>query len=119
MPDELIPYAIESVARIRAAFARLVGEQEGTLRDHYLKPSISKGMRQTPHLVSASEVLWKTSRRAVDRAFDAQLTHPVAEGVGVEIQDFCSTLWTVHHFSGLLKGGQDVTPLHFLQRGQS
>jgi len=51
---------------------------------HLLKRVIGKGTRRPPHWVSADEALWKESRLAVARALDAELTHPVAKGVGVE-----------------------------------
>ena len=72
-----------------------------------------------PHLVSAGAALWKESRLAVARALDAELTHPVAKGVGMDIQDFRRALRPINHSICLLKGGQDMASLHFFQRGQS
>ena len=70
-------------------------------------------------MVSAAEVLWKESRRVVSRALDAKLTYPVAEGVGVEIQDSRRTPRPVNHPTCPLQGGQDMAALHFFQRGES
>jgi len=70
-------------------------------------------------LVSAGEALWKESRRAVGGALDAEFAHPVAEGVGVEIQDFRRTLRPINHSGCPLKGGQDMASLHFFQGGES
>ena len=58
-----------------------------------------------PHLVSTDEALSKESRPAVGRALDAELIHPVAKGIGVEIQDFRRTLRPINHSICLLKGG--------------
>jgi hypothetical protein len=55
----------------------------------------------------------------VGRALDAELIHPVAKGVGMEIQDFRRTPRAINHSSCLLKSSQDMASLHFFQRGQS
>jgi hypothetical protein len=72
-----------------------------------------------PHLVSAGAALWKESRLAVARTLDAELTHPVAKRVGMDIQDSRRTFRPINHSVCLLKGGQDMASLHFFQRGQS
>src|ERR1700690_1746562 len=64
-------------------------------------------------------VLRRESRPAVGRALDAELAHPVAKGVGMEIQDFSRSLRPVDHPICLLKGCLDVASLHFFQRGQA
>ena len=64
-------------------------------------------------------VLRRESRPAVGRALDAELAHPVAKGVGMEIQDSRRTLRPINHSIGLLKGGLDMASLHFFQRGQA
>ena len=86
---------------------------------HSLRRAFGKATRRPPHLVCASEVFRKESRRAVARALDAELSHPVAEGVGMEIQDFRRTSWPVNHSTCPLKGSQDMVSLHFFQGGES
>jgi hypothetical protein len=80
--------------------------------------AISKRTRRSPHLVSADKVMPK-SRLAVGKALDAELTHPMAQGVGMEIQDSRRTLRPMNHSICLLKGGQDMVSLHLFQRRQS
>jgi hypothetical protein len=58
--------------------------------------AIGKWTRRSPHLVSADEVM-PESRLAVGRALDAELTHPVAQGVGMEIQDSRGPLRPIDH----------------------
>ena len=55
---------------------------------------------------------------AVVRALDAELTHPVAKGVGMDIQDSRRTLRPINHSTCLLKGGQYMASLDFFQGGQ-
>ena len=80
---------------------------------------MGEGPGRPPNVVGAGEALWKESRRAVGGALDAEFAHPVAEGVGVEIQDFRRTPGPVDHSICLLKGGQDMASLHFFQGGES
>jgi hypothetical protein len=80
--------------------------------------AIGKLTWHPPHLVSADEVM-PESRPAVDSALDAELTHPVAKRVGMEIQDSRRTLRPINHPICLLKGGQDMVSLHLFQRRQS
>jgi hypothetical protein len=84
----------------------------------YFARAIGKWNRRSPHLVSADEVM-PESRLAVGRALDAELTHPVAQGVGMEIQDSRRTLRPINHSICPLKGGPDVVSLHLFQRRQS
>ena len=53
--------------------------------------------------------------RVVAGAPDSKLLHPMAEGVGVEIQDFSCALWSLDHSARLLKSGKDMTALYLLQ----
>src|SRR5579862_3255501 len=106
----------QSVSRIWRCFQTpQVGVTKATFS---FKRAIDKGTRRPPHLVSADELLWRESRLAVGRALDAELTHPVAKGVGMEIQDSRRTLRPINHSICLLKGSQDMASLHFFQRGQ-
>ena len=54
------------------------------------------------------------SRLAVGGALNAELAHPVAKGVGMEIQNLCGTPRPIHHSISLLKGRLDMASLHFL-----
>jgi hypothetical protein len=83
------------------------------------KRVIDKRTRRPPHLVNGGEGAWKESRLAVGRGLDAELFHPVAKGVGMEIQNSRRTLWPINHSTCLLKGGQNMASLHFFHRGQS
>jgi hypothetical protein len=56
---------------------------------------------------------------AVARALDAELTHPVAKGVGMDIQDSRRTLRPINHSTCLLKSGQYMASLDFFQGGKS
>jgi hypothetical protein len=59
-------------------------------------------------LVSAGEPFSNESRLAVGGALNAELAHPVAKGVGIEIRNLRGALWPIHHSIGLPKGGQDT-----------
>ena len=49
-------------------------------------------------------------------ALDAELRHPVAKGVRVEIQDRRRALRTLHHPTTLLEGSEDMISLYLFQR---
>jgi hypothetical protein len=52
----------------------------------------------------------------VTRSLDAELIHPVAQRVWVEIQDPRRTFWTIHHSTSMLKSGKDVVSIYLVQR---
>ena len=83
-----------------------------------LKGAIGKESRRPPHLVSVARCGGE-SRLAVARALDAELTHPVAKGVGMDIQDSRRTLRPINHSTCLLKSGQYMASLDFFQGGKS
>lgn len=89
------------------------------LKRRFTPIEISAKGTTPPHFVSACGALRSESRLAVARALDAQLAHPVAKGVGMDIQDFSRTPRPINHSFCLLKGRHDVASLHFLQCGQS
>ena len=72
--------------------------------------------QKPPHLVITRELVWEKLRWAVARSLDAELIHPVAKRVWMKVQDIRRALWTVHHSTGMLKGGEDMVSVHFLQR---
>jgi hypothetical protein len=80
--------------------------------------AIGKWTRRSPHLVNADEVMPK-SRLAVGRSLDAELTHPVAQGIGMEIQNSRCAFRAMNHSICLLKGGHDMVSLYLCQRRQS
>jgi hypothetical protein len=80
---------------------------------------IRKGNAPTTTFVGAKEVFWKELGWAVGLALDAELSYPVAEGVGMDIQDFRRTSWPVNHSTCLLKGSQDMASLLFFHGGES
>jgi hypothetical protein len=55
-------------------------------------------------------------RWAVTRSLDAELIHPVAKRVWMEVQDPRRTVWTIHHSTGMLKSGEDVVSVYLVQR---
>jgi hypothetical protein len=71
-------------------------------------------IRRPPHLVSAGEPFSIESRLAVGGALNAELAHPVAKGVGMEIRRLRGALWPIHPSISLLQGGQDTAfhPAH-------
>jgi hypothetical protein len=58
-------------------------------------------------------------RRAVARAGDAKLLHPVTKRVGVNVYHFRCTLWTINHSPGLLKHSQDMVSVYLVEREAS
>jgi hypothetical protein len=52
----------------------------------------------------------------VTRSLDAELIHPVAKRVWMEVQDPRGTFWTIHHSTGMLKSGEDVVSVYLVQR---
>ena len=58
------------------------------------------------------------SQLAVSRALDGELIHPVAQGVGMEIQDSRRTLRPINHSACLLKSGPYMASLNLFQGGK-
>jgi hypothetical protein len=54
-------------------------------------------------------VLRRESRPAVGRALDAELTHPMAQGVGMKIQDFRRALRAINHAIRMPQGCLDMS----------
>jgi hypothetical protein len=71
-----------------------------------------------PYPAPSAEMSRRETRLAVARALDAELTHPVAKGIGMEIEDFRGTLRPIDHSILLMKDCLDMASLHFFQRGQ-
>jgi hypothetical protein len=85
----------------------------------FLRLGRQQTLLRPPHLVSAGEPFSNESRLAVGGALNAELAHPVAKGVGMEIQNLRGAVWPIHHSTSLLKGGLDMASLYFLQGAQS
>ncbi len=67
-------------------------------------------------MVITRKLVSEELRRAVTRSLDAELTHPVAKRVWMEVQDPRRTFWTIHHSTGMLKGGEDMISVYLVQR---
>jgi|SRR5580658_1743790 hypothetical protein len=83
-----------------------------------LKRSIGKGTGRPPHLVTTDDVLRRESRPAEGSALDPELSHPVAKGVGMEIEDSRRPFRPINHPIRLPKGDQNMASFHFFQGGQ-
>jgi hypothetical protein len=63
-------------------------------------------------------MLWKELRLAVGGALDPELGHPVAKGVGMEIEDPRRSFGPINHAIRVLKSKHDMGSFHLFQRGQ-
>jgi hypothetical protein len=69
-----------------------------------------------PYLVIMCGLVFEELRLAVASSFDAELIHPVSKRVWVNTQDLCRPLWTIHHATGMFKGGQNMISICLVQR---
>ena len=50
------------------------------------------------------------------RSLDSELIHPVAKCVGMNTQGLRRAHWTIHHATGMLKGGENMASFYLVQR---
>ena len=79
-----------------------------------LKPRLST----PPNKVGASGEVWGRYGWRWAGALDPKLTHPMTEGVGVEVQDSRCALGSLDDSVGLLQNCADMSPLNLFQSGQ-
>ena len=68
-----------------------------------------------PHTVITGRLMREELRWAVTRSLDAEPIHPMAKRVWMEAQDLRRPFWTIHHSTGMLKGGEDVVSIYLVQ----